>query len=1788
MADALTSDQRTLLALRQLRERIAALEGARREPVGIVGMACRFPGAPDPHAFWRLLREGRSPVREVPPDRWRLDDWYDPTPAQRGRMYVRHGSFLDDVRGFDAGFFGLSPREAVALDPQHRLLLELAWEAFEDGGLTRQALAGSRTGVFVALDGTDYAEIQGDGIYLGDAYTVTGNIHCAAAGRLAHVFDLGGPCEVLDTACSSSLVAVHRAMQALRNDECDLAIAGGVNLILSPLPTVLACQLGALAPDGRVKAFDAAADGYGRGEGGGLVVLKRRRTAEQDGDRVHAWLRGSAVNHDGRAAGLTQPSPGAQARVLRAALEAGGITPSAVGYIEAHGSGTALGDPIEFEALHAVYGDSTSVAPPCAVGSVKTNLGHLEAAAGIAGLLKAVLALRHEAIPPHLNFTTLNPRIELDGSRFHIPQAAEPWQGSERCAGVSAFGISGTNAHVLMQAADPPGTTDQSAAPSDDGAPLLLAVTAHDAASLAARSADWAARLDGMDRAAARAFAAVSLRRRSWLGHRLAVAGADGAALASALRQARPTAPARRKPALVFVCPGHGGQRPDMLRELVLREPAFRAALARVDVALAAAGGPSAVAELENGGHGLDAVPTAQPVLFAIAVALAEVLRGWGIRPDAVVGHSLGEVAAACIAGALSLSDAARVIVWRSALLGRLAGRGGMMVAGITEKEARALTDTSAGAISLAAVNGPESCVLSGDAAALDDAIGRLQSAQRFARRVRIDVPAHSAAVDALLSGPREQLAGIQPTTASLPIWSTVTGEPVAGSTLDAAYWARNLREPVLLGPTVDRMITAGHGAFLELGPHPVLVPDLVAALNRAVAPTSEAMAFGCLRRDVPDRLALRETVARLFQAGVDPDAKALTPDLPAGLDHMPLYPWQRVSYWVERSARPTHGGHALFGIAAEIAGRSPQHVWSAELGPAQPTWLGDHRVDGTVLLPAAVLLEAAASCGAGACGEAIELTDVVFAAPVALEDGATRQVQLQIAGDHGSSRATLFARDGAGWTSCASATLQRAAEPAALMPLPALRERCHEECDATAHRAAAARFGLAYGPTFQAVTEVRRGDKVALARLDPVVVPPSSGFLMHPALLDAALQALSHAVGANPRHDGSFVPARIARCCFAKSIMTEGPLWVQASLREETPGAASFVGDLAVLAADGTPLVQLDGVEVVQRAARDPLDSWFLRVDWQPAAAATSPASLTDDWVLAGGPPSVAAAIANAGGRVLTLPIEPAALEAALIGLPTPPRGVVIGAGANDAAGAVDDAARLLAAIRGVVRRGDRDRPRLVVITTAAQPVLPDDRPNSDQASLWGLSRVILHEHPELRPRLIDLPPTAAPTGLATALANSSGENQLAIRDDTFYVARLIRTRVSTSAALPDLDVEDRAGTILITGAFGTLGRLVASTLAEQGVRRLSLVSRRPPPADAASFLERLAAAGTETTVLVEDLASEAAATRIAAALAAARQRVHGLVHCAGTLRDATLRNLTTDAFAATLAPKYTAAAELARQIAGDRPRFLLLFSSAAGLLGTPGQGAHAAASAALDALAATLRAEGLPAVSIGWGPWSDTAVTGDLAASGRAAMRGIGEIPVASGLQALQRVASTPYSHVAVLPFAARSWRENNLTLGDWPFLSELLRDHAAPAAVSPIVFANLSSAERRTRVAEAVRTQVAQVFRMRPEAIDVEADFGNLGLDSLMGLEIRNRLETVLGLPLPATLLWQRPTVAAMIEDLCIRAGANDPVVAPEQPQPLAAEPADRDAQAAALREAQTELAMLLREVGNTGAD
>jgi acyl transferase domain-containing protein/acyl carrier protein len=1708
----LTAEQRALAAIRKLRARVAELEGAARGKVAVIGMACRFPGGADgPDAYWQLLAEGRDATREAPAERgW--DAWHDPVP-RRGRLYVKRGGFLDDVAGFDAGFFGLSPREAAALDPQHRLALELVVEVLEDAGLPRAMLAGSGTGVFLALDGTDYAEIQGGAIYGGDAYTVTGNIHCAAAGRIAHLLDLQGPCEVIDTACSSSLVAVHRAAQALRAGECDIAIAGGVNVMLSPLPTILACQLRSLAPDGRCKAFDAAADGYARGEGGGMVVLRRAGAA--GGDRVHAWLLGSATNHDGRAAGLTQPNPVAQARVLRAALGAAGIGPEAIGYVEAHGSGTALGDPLEFSALDEVYGGTDA---PCAIGTAKTNLGHLEAAAGIAGFLKAVLALKHGIIPPHLHLQQVNPRIALEGTRFRIPRAAEVWTGEDRHAAVSAFGISGTNAHAVLAAAAPP-------PPPAAGGALLATLSAADPAALTARVADLASGLRGPAPERAAALAAATLRL-SVLPERVAAAAMDGPGLAAALEAAlagRGATP-RQAPPLVMVVPGHAGLRPGMFRALLEGEPAFAEGFAAAEAALGAAGAASPRAALLAEAPPED-VALLHPALFAANLGLAAWFRAAGLVPRAVIGHSFGEVAAACIAGALLLPDAARVIHHRSRLLARLAGSGGMALAALTEAEAK--REAARHGLALAAVNGPRSAVLSGSEAGIAALLAALSARGVFCRRIPITIPAHGPATEPLLAEFQAALAGLAPRAGEAVFHSTVTGGALDGTALTPDYWARNLRQPVRFARAVAGLREGGPAALLELGPQPVLLADLGPG------------AVAALRRDVPEPLALREALAALFTAGLALDGAALGAH-PAGLDLLPRYPWQRRRHWVAGGAeRAAPGGHPVLGAEVRLAGSPGRRLWQGSLSAEDPAWLAEHRVAGEVLLPAAATLDAAAA--ALPAGVPAELREVRFLAPLAVPAEAPRRLQAQLE----DGRFRLHVAAGETWDQVAEAALAPGGPPQPLEdPARFLAACTGARLDAAAHRTAALSQGIDYGPAFRAAQEIRRGEGRAWALLDPGVVPPEPACRLHPALLDAALQVLSAALPGRPDNASPFVPAAIARCRIAAAGPRPGPWSVQARLTATRPGLSGFGGDLALLDAEGRAIASVEGLEVVQPHAASG-EGWLLRLAWREAPP--PPPAPAGEWLFFGSEAALARLPASARRAACAkeLATAPPVAGIALLAEGLPP-------------------AAILAAIQAVLRRADRDRPGLLCVTAGAM----QDRPDPDQAAIWGLVRALGHEHPELRPRLLDLPP-----GLPIPPAELDPvavEDQVAWRGGVRHVARLLPA--SLSPLPPALAPEEG---VLLTGAAGALAAPVARRLLALGARRFHLLAREAGDARLLALGAELRAAGAAVQLIGQDLAAPDAAARVLAALDGSPPRL--VLHAAGAVHDGTLRRLDAASLELAAAPKAGFAAALAEGLGGTGLRAFVIFSSAAGLLGAPGQGAHAAASAGADALAIRLRAAGLPATSIAWGPWRGTEAAEGLAGTGRAALRGIGEIPLTAGLDLLARALSpgAPASF-AVLPLDLRRWRDYHIARADWPLLSELAAP-APAAARAETDWRALPTAEAERRMLELVRAEAARVFRLAPAALAPEDAFAGLGLDSLMGLEIRNRLEAVLGLALPATLLWTRPTPEALARDLLgrLRPGAEAPPAAPATIPPAAGLHAELAAEAEALRSLLSDL-------------
>ena len=945
----------------------AAPAAALDEPIAIVGMGLRLPGDADsPEKYWELLRNGVDAITQVPPDRWDIDAYYDPDPAQPGKMYTRHGGFVRDVDRFDPAFFGISPREAVSLDPQQRLLLEVSWEALERAGQSPEKLVGSRSGVFVGISTNDYGQLfaKMDDPSRLDAYVGTGNSLSVAAGRLSYVLGLQGPSMAIDTACSSSLVAIHLACSSLRNRECELALAGGVNLILTPELTINFCRARMLATDGRCKTFDAAADGYVRGEGAGMIVLKRLSDAVAAGDRILAVIRGSAVNQDGRSSGLTVPNGPAQQTLLREALAAARVSPGDVGYIEAHGTGTSLGDPIELQAVAEVFGEGRTSDTPLVVGSVKTNFGHLEAAAGIAGVAKVVLALQHGEIPPHLHFHAMNPHIETGGAPIVIPTAVTPWPavsaGSEsrRLAGVSSFGFGGTNAHIVLESAFAPASGErfgETAALSADAAvqarPLHIAVlSAKTDAALAANAAAMAAVLDA-DPAAAAADVAFTLNAgRSHFGHRAAVIGRTTGDLAAGFRTiADGTAsPAVIKgfvdgdeqPEIAFLFTGQGSQYAGMARGLYDTHPAFRAALDRCDAVLLPLLDRSILSVMQAADDGsLVETRFTQPALFAVEYALAQLWRSWGIAPAALLGHSLGEYVAACVAGAISLEDGLMLAATRGRLMQALSEPGAMAAVFADEAAVRAAIAPHSATVSIAALNGPANTVISGAAGAIDAIVA--QFTQDGVRATRLDVSHafHSPLMEPMLDEFEAVLARVTWQAPQIPIVSNVTGKVATGSELATpAYWRRHAREAVRFGEGITALLEQGCRVFLEVGPSPTLL-----AMGRRAAGEATAAWLPSLRKGRDDWEQMLETLASLYAAGVAVDWTAFDAAAPRQKLVLPTYAFQRQRYWIETGAtkRPAAPARQTF---AEVDAAASRQSLEGPLDLALHTYEGKWR----------------------------------------------------------------------------------------------------------------------------------------------------------------------------------------------------------------------------------------------------------------------------------------------------------------------------------------------------------------------------------------------------------------------------------------------------------------------------------------------------------------------------------------------------------------------------------------------------------------------------------------------------------------------------------------------------------------------------------------------------------------------------------------------------------------------------------------------------------------------------
>lgn len=1205
--------------------RAADAGAAPLEPIAILGIGCRLPGGADgPAAFWQMLRDRVDAVREVPADRWNAALFHHPDPASRpGTIGTRMGGFMADIDKFDPGFFGISPREAQLMDPQQRLLLEAAVDAIEDAGLGLERLDGSETGVFIGIAAYDYAEIQHgmNNRELISGHTNTGLALSIAANRISYLLNLKGPSVAVDTACSSSLVALHLACQSLRSGESRMAIVGGVNAILKPEPTIGFSRASMLSPDGRCKTFDARANGYTRGEGAGIVVLKPLSAALADGDPVYAVIRATVVNQDGHTNGMTVPGEDAQARMLATAYARAGVVPGHIQYMEAHGTGTPVGDPIEARALGRVLAQGRPAGTACVVGSVKTNIGHLEAAAGIAGLIKATLALHHRRIPSNLNFQSPNPAIDFDGLMLRVATEDQPWpeNGHTARAGVNSFGFGGTNAHAVLEAAPPEAVPairfDDDATPLSDAAetrPVLLPVSARGAEALSGAATALA---DALATSAliARPLADIAAwagARRSQHDHRLAVIAADHGEAAERLRDAAAGTAgpgiiagrgrAASRPAdPVFVFSGMGPQWWAMGRQLIAGEPLFRATIEECDALLKAAGAPWSLMDemLRPEAQSLMAETyISQPSNFALQVGLARLWRHWGIRPSAIVGHSTGEAAAAHVAGQLDLATACTVIYHRSRVQQRASGKGRMLAAALTEAEALERIAPVADRVSIAAMNGPGILTLAGDAEPLEAIAAGLAEDGRFNRFLTVAVPFHSHHMDPLRADLEASLAAIRPTAATTPLYSTVTGARADDLPYDAAYWWRNVRQPVRFADAIRALIADGHDSFLEIGPHPVISSSVDDTAGEA---GSKVRTAHSLRRQTDERSVLLTNLAQLYTAGHDIDWLAVNGDRQATTESghrpapvpLPAYAWQHKRYWQEaaesldgRVGVPPHPF-----IGRKLASGLPLREIRIDLD--RLPFLADHAVGGSVLFPGAGFIEAGIAAWTAETGSRPgSVEDIRFLKALIL--GADRAVKLQVALDPSTGGARILSRplgeDDAPWALHATMTLkpQTAAHGhAQAVDLAAAAARCDQGVADRGYGAFTAR-GLAYGPAFQGIAALNRGAGEALAR---IVLPDAArgndgagdaagGYTLHPSVLDACFQAVLGAIEGTAAASGAYLPVAVERLRLLAPVATDPDMVLNAHARLLTLNSKQLDADIRLTDATGRVLVEVQG----------------------------------------------------------------------------------------------------------------------------------------------------------------------------------------------------------------------------------------------------------------------------------------------------------------------------------------------------------------------------------------------------------------------------------------------------------------------------------------------------------------------------------------------------------------------------------------------------------------------------------
>ncbi len=1731
--------------IRRLRSRLEAGGDQGRPPVAVIGMALRMPGGARTAAeFWSLLRRGVDTTGDFPASRADARSMFHPDPEHPGTAYVTRGAFLDDIDGFDPAVFGISPRETVGMDPQQRITLELAWEALESAGYAPTELAGSRVGVYIGVSTTDYVRMRqqfGDRTDV-DAYQLVGE-PSFIAGRVSYTFGLRGPSMVIDTTCSSSLVCVHQACQALAAGECDMALAGGVNLMLSPYGFLLMSKFRALAADGRCKTFDASADGYARGEGAGLVVLKRLPDALADRDSVVALIRGTAVNHDGHSSGLTVPSPEAQQDVIRRALSQADVSPGDITYVEAHGTGTSLGDPIELRALDAVLGEGRGQDEPLLVGSVKTNVGHLEPAAGIAGLLKVILALSHGEIPPHLNLTRPNPNIGWRKLGIRVPTSVTPWpEDRPRVAAVSSFGASGTNSHVVVAAPDP-----QQAADDTGGAAGPLLISARTDASLHELAERYIRYLTTSGAHADDVcFTSQVGRARHQRG--LVAAGRTGAELAEHLTSFVRGGKAPQLTEVVmashqdrkigWLLSGQGAQYPGMAEGL-RSEPGFavpfHACATLFDAVL-----PRPIEEVLWGSpsdRAIDDTRFTQPALFAIQYALGQALMSWGLRPSALLGHSVGEISAACLAGAIDLSDAVRLVAGRAQLMADLPAGGVMAAVSCDEGAAfRAIAEQGA-RIAVAAVNGPAEVVLSGSGDGVRAVTAALAAEGRRVRILNVSHAFHSPLLEPMLAGFDDLLATIKVRTPEITLISNVTGQPWGQDQLEPSYWLRHATGTVRFHDGIVRVHADGIRTFLELGPQPVLT-----SLGRAAITDPACVWLSTLSRGTDDRSHLFGSLGALHLRGCRVDWQQVHKTRRLRRVPGPAYPWERERFWFRiPPVAAAQDGQTTEGLGIRV--RAPEPVFEQHFTHDQPivppdrvlAWLTERSVR-------------AATTGLG--GRWRRLWDA-HADPVLLHEAQgpwLAQTAVHPTSAQSAQAVTAGARPeavtaGAPWHPHGRISLAHTAVP--------------DEPVVTAQLDDEASFGVGEGSSTQP------SDQDEATAWGNIVAAACS------------------AMAASAKRPGWAEGFAEASCADPRQVR-------EVKVAGRSDDGADVVADIALY--DGGRLTgTIRGLRWVPvPAPSNPRwyreDQLVYTVAWITKAAEPKPASAHGERILLVGADSqtdlLAAELTTRGAECTSLRLPAGVIQADLAEHVTNGLTKIIVSGlgvpAADTLTASTLASQVLPVERVVVRLAKQlavrssavASPRLVLITKGAMPAgQAHQTHHPGGATLWGLGRVVALEHPEFWGRAIDVDPDAEVSTpmLADAILDSASEDQIALREGRRLVARL-RPVPPETLPTPSSRLPHRPGTVLITGGWGGIGTAIATRLANAGTERLVLAGRTALPEEArwddpdlpagvrarVAAIRRLRGLGAEVEAACLDVTDEVAVQALIRHLAVGPLPLRGVIHAAGVSAPQDLTDVDMTAYRKVWEPKVLGGWLLHQATSRLDLDFFVCFSSVAATWGSQHLASYAAANAFLDGLAHHRRRLGLPGLAIDWGPWG--LASGLYAEDVMSFLESVGlrQLHPAQCLTLLERLAQADGAQYVVCAVDWDRYKPVMEARGDRPVLTDIRA--GAGEGVDPgetdqdlldrfAMHASDEASSRLEILVGFIHAAVARVLGTDVAALADSVDVFTLGLDSLMVMEVVTECRRRLGVQLRPSDFFTRSTLtewAAHVDQVLLAAG------------------------------------------------